>query len=162
MASSTRLGVFSHMYVNTGTYGTPTLSDVDLIGDLAVNADWDEGESSARRSQMKTQEPTMLGFDLDGRLRVDMTDTQYNILRDAFNNKTILDIVVLNGAKDHNNSIGYRVDCKVFGFGEDQALGNVLFNALKIKPCASDNKPKTVKVVAGVPVYTDLAAEGTA
>lgn len=159
--SDVRLGIFSKLYLNQATYPSPDFetNEADLISDLSSNAAWDEGESSARRSQVKTFEPTMLALDLSGRLRVDHTDATYGILRDAFLQKTTLDLLVLNGAMTRNGSQGFRYDAKVFGFSEDQAMGNVLFNDITLKPCASDNDPKAVLVTAGAPVYSDIAEE---
>jgi hypothetical protein len=101
----------------------------------------------------------MLDLTLTGRVRVDHTDNGYNAIRDAFLAKDTLDVLVLNGKSNQNGSLGYRYDAKVFALGEDQALANVIFNDLTIKPCASVNEPKAVKVVAGVPVFTDIAPE---
>lgn len=156
---NTRLGLFSKFYTNDGTYAVPAWVEIDLISDLAVAGAYDEGDSSARRAQVKTQEPTLLDLGLTGRVRVDHTDAGYNNLRDAFIAKETLDVLVLNGKHTINGSLGYRFDAKVFAMGEDQALANVIFNDLSIKPCASVNDPKAVRVTGGIPVFTDIAPE---
>lgn len=152
----TRLGILSKFYVNEGTYGAPVWTEIDLISDLAIAGAWDEGDSSARRAQVKTQEPTMLDLGINGRIRVDNTDDGYNLIRDAFLTKGTVDVLALNGKVDQNGSLGFRYDAKVFSLGEDQAMGNVIFNDLTIKPCASDNDPKSVRVTAGAPVFSDI------
>lgn len=158
----TRLGVFSKLYINEGTYGSPTWTEIDLIGNLAIAGTWDKGESSARRARVRTNEPTLLDLNLTGTIRVDHTDDGYNLVRDAFLDPNgVVDVLVLNGGNTRNGSLGYRFDAKVFSLGEDQALGNVLFNDLEIGPCASDNDPQAVEVTGGVPVYTEIAIEPT-
>lgn len=159
--ADTRLGVFSKFYVNTGTYGSPTWLEVDLISNLTINAAFDKGESSARRARVKTNEPTMLDLNLTGQVRVDNTDNGYNEIRDAFLAADTVDVLVLNGANTRNGSLGFRFDAKVFSLGEDQSLGSVLFNDIEIGPCASDNDPKSVEVTAGVPVFSDIAVPPT-
>jgi hypothetical protein len=151
-----RLGILSKTYVNTGTYGSPTWEEIDLIGDLAVNPSWNEGESTARRTRLQTFEPTTLALDVTGKVRVDETDTGFGLLEDSFLNNTVLDVMALNGSKDNEGAAGFRYDARVLNWSEDQALGNVLFKDFNLRPCASANVPKAVKVTAGVPVFSDI------
>lgn len=154
----TRIGILSVLYVNDGTYAAPTWIEIDLVSDLAVNPTWNEGESTARRTAVQTFEETTLALELPGKIRVDRSDAGFLVFEQAFHNRGVLDIMALNGAKDQNLSSGYRFDGKLFGFSEDQAMGNVLFKDFTIKPCASVNIPKFVAVVGGVPTFIDFGS----
>jgi len=155
-AEETRIGILSHLYANSGTYGSPSWLDIDLVSDLAVNPTYNEGESTARRTLVQTFEPTTLALELPGKIRVDRTDEAFLLLEQAFHNRLVLDLMALNGASDQNLSSGYRFDGRIFGFSEDQAMGNVLFKEFTIKPCASTNLPKFVAVVGGTPTFIDF------
>ena len=156
----TRLGILSKFYINDGTYGAPTWVEIDLISDMAVNGVWEEGDSSARRTRVATADPTRMTLELAGKVRVDRTDAGYFSLERSFLDTNVIDVLVLNGAKDQNNSSGYRFDAKIFNWSEDQAMGNVLYKDFSIKPCASDNAVKAAHVVGGVPVFTTIGTAG--
>jgi hypothetical protein len=156
----TKIGILSVFYVNDGTYGSPAWVEIDLISDLAVDAAWDEGESTARRTVVHTFEQTMLALDIPGKIRKDHSDAGYILIQNAFLSRAVIDILALDEDNDVNGATGFRFDGKVFTFSEDQAMGNVLFKDFTIKPCASVNVPKFATVVGGVPVFTDIGAVG--
>lgn len=157
--SEVRTGPDCKVYVNEGTYEAPELTEIDLVADASIDGSYTEGDSSARRAHVQTAEPLMLNLSTDLRVRKDITDAGYNLLRDAFLQKTTIDVFILDGAEDEDNTTGYRFDAKVFSFGEDQALGNVLFNTVNIKPCASDHNPQAVKVVDGTMEFQEIGEE---
>lgn len=153
----TKLGIISELRLNAGSYETPDWdTEADLIGDCAVNGNWNEGESTVRRTPVATAEPTTLALEITGSIRVDPTDPAYQMVRDAFLTKGVLDILALDGAIDDNTTEGYRFDGKVFDWSEDQGRGNVLFRTFNIKPCASDNIPQYVQVIGGVLAFTPI------
>lgn len=156
MPFDVRVGVFCKLYINSGSYGSPVWEEVDLISDLADNAAWERGDSSARRSRVRTMEPTMLGLELTGSVRTDYTDDRYNDLRDAFLTNGTLDILVLTGDIGVNGSLGFRFDAKVFDFGSDQALANVLFNSFVMIPSASDNEPQAAISNGSAVTFSDI------
>lgn len=136
--------------------GDSVYSEIDLISDLSFPATWDEADSTARDTPVKSSEPTLLDLTITARLRKDYTNAGYQMLRTAFLTRTELDFLILDGPQDENNSTGYRFDGKLFSFGEDQALANVLFNDITIKPVITANPPDSVVVVSGAPVFTEL------
>lgn len=156
MPFDVRVGVFCKLYLNTGTYEAPVWEEVDLISDLSDNAAWERGDSSARRSRVRTMEPTMLGLELTGSVRTDYTDDRYNDLRDAFLTNATLDVLVLTGAIETNGSLGFRFDAKVFDFGSDQALANVIFNSFAIIPSASDHEPQAAISNGSAVTFSDI------
>lgn len=156
MSSEVRLGIKSKLYVNEGTYATPSWAEVNLVSDLQVNGAWDEGESSARISVVKTMEATQLALDLSGKIRSQYTDPTYRILYEAFIAADSVDILVLDGDKTLNGSTGFRFDGKVFSFSEDQSLGAVLYKDFTIKPCVADNVAKRALVASGTLAYDAL------
>lgn len=155
-----KLGIISELWLNSGSYGSPAWDvEADLISDASVNGTWNEGDATVRRSLVNASEPTTLALEITGSIRVDPTDEAYQMFRDAFLSKGILDILALDGGKTDNTTEGYRFDGKVFGWNENQGKDNVLFREFTIKPCASDNTPKYVQVIGGTLAYTEIGEE---
>lgn len=157
--SDVRIGPLCKFYYNSGVYVTPVWEEVDLISDLVNNSSWERGVSSVRRARVVTNEQLMLNLELTGRVRTDYTNEHYNTLRDAHIDTTTLDILVLNGDINKNGSMGFRFDAKVFDFGEDQALGNVIFNDLAVGPCASDNNPMAAISNGSAVTFSEIGAD---
>lgn len=150
------LGITSKLYINIGTAIVPVWSEVNLISDLVVAADWNEGEASARLEQIQTFEPTNMALGLTGKVRKNITDTSYLLLRTAHRTRGILDVLVLDGDRTTNGSDGFRFDCKVTKWSEDQGLQQVIFKEFEIKPCIPSNLPQTVLVAGGVLTYAAI------
>jgi hypothetical protein len=153
------LGITSELHINTGSYGSPTWDEADLIADASVNANWEEGDASTRRTRVKETEPTQMNLEITGRIRVDSTDAAYQAIKEAFIEGSSMDVLILNGPIDVNGSHGYRFDGKVFNMTEDQSLGSVIFREFTIKPCISVNVPQYVMVEGGTPAFTDIGEE---
>lgn len=148
-----RLDINAKLYRNTGTYGAPILSEVSLISDLSVTVAWDEASADARESRIKQFRKTLLGLDFTGRLKKKIGDANYEAIMDAMLSDATLDLFILDGDKDTVGVRGWRCDAQIFSASEDQALGNVLYEDIIIKPSLETNPPKAVKVAAG-PTFT--------
>jgi len=144
-------------YVRTsGSHGTPTWTEVLLINDMAVDDPKEKLEADSRSANgMRKYEPGRTDLTVTGQIRKDASDTAYAAIASAFAGRTELDVMILDGKKDANGSIGYRLGMKVFKFSEDQAAGKVLYKDFEMAPCPSDNPWQTVLVTAGAPVFTD-------
>jgi hypothetical protein len=155
-----KVGIIAGLYVSTAVHATPAFVEIDLVGDASVNFAWEEGEATTRQSLVNQSEPTKAALEVTGRVRVEVPNNAiFNTIEKAAIGRTVLDVLALNGKKDVPGSRGYRFDGKIFNWGEDQALGNVIFKDFNLKPCPSDNDPKFVEVdPAGVVVEFDLGA----
>lgn len=154
-----RKGITSKLYVNEGTYNSPNWTEIDLVGDLAVNPAWQEGDATVRRSRVQIAETTLLAIEVTGNVRCDTDDAGYQLLRDAWVSEGVLDVMALNGAEDEDDSDGVRFDAKIFNWSEDQARSNVNYRSFNLKPCPSTNIPKHVVVASGSPVFSDFGEE---
>lgn len=143
------LGVNAKAYRNTGSYGSPTWSEMTLISDLSVNPAWDEGSADARESRIKQVRKTMMGLEVSGKMKKRISDSNYQALMDALVSDTVLDVLILDASKETVGARGWRFDAQVFSANEDQAMGNVLYEEFVMKPSLDTNAPKAVKVGAG-------------
>lgn len=154
-----KLGIMSAMYSNVAAYASPSWDEAKIVGDMAVNPSWEEGEAGTRQSRVVMTEATRMNIEVTGRMKVDPDHPVYEAFLDAFIQDEPIDIMVLNGKEDVDGSTGFRFWGKIFAFGEDQALGNVLFKDFTIKPCPipdDDQYPKAVRVESGAPVFSDI------
>lgn len=156
-----RLGVLSKFYVNVGNFSVPSWLELPMISDCNVDGSWDEGDASARTSRVKVQEPTMMGVEVSGKVRVkDAVDNAgYINMYNAYYRDSVVEVLVMNGPLNENGAEGYRFQAKVFAWSEDQSLGAVLFKDFTIKPCIPDtvaNHPRMAKVVGGTLVYSAI------
>lgn len=151
------LGVLAKVYVNTGTYSSPTWDVFPGISDWSVNASWDEAEANSRASRVKRVEKTLIGLEVTGKVKTElMTNTDYERVIGALHSDDPLDVMILNGPKDTNGVRGYRFDAHVMSGNQDQGLGAVLYDDVTLKPAASANSPSTVVVSSGAPVFTAI------
>lgn len=156
MPTTVRLGRDSVFYLNTGTFGSPTWAAVPQFSDLNVTAEWDETEASTRESKMKMKAKTLLGAEVGGKLKPDLTDTNIGTILDALLSDAVVDVMVLNAASSVNGARGYRYECQVHSGNEDQGLGVAIFDDIKFKPFPTANAKQTAKVASGAPVFTAI------
>lgn len=157
-----RLGVLSKFYVNTGSWDVPVWTELPLISDCNVNGSWDEGEASARLSRVKSSEPTMLGLEITGKIRVKGAETlvPFLAMQAAYYNDEPVDLLVLNGSLTDVGADGYRSEFKIFTWSEDQSLGAVLYKDFSVKPCIPSDVEHYAKyariITPGTPTYSDF------
>ena len=151
-------GYTAHIYYNTGSYGSPTWSAIDIITDPDLPMKFDEIESTTRASGgVKEFEPGLIDLGFSCKIKSDESVTAYTALETAVLARSSVDIMVLDGGSTTNGSRGYRFDAKIFDWGQPQAIADELYNTLVLKPCPSSNEKKSVVVTSGAPVFTTLA-----
>lgn len=152
-------GIKCKLYVNTGTYASPTWTAVATVSDAVSNAQWGEADASARDTPVKQFDISQMDLSVSGKARVpDAVDTAFDALAAAFLDGSAKDILVLNGASTENGATGYRYHAKVFNWSEDQAMGNVVYKDFLLKPTpSSEGLPKSCTVTSGAPVFTAIA-----
>jgi hypothetical protein len=136
-------------YRSAGIYGAPTFTAIDIVENVAVNPVWDEGAADSRESRVHQFVKTMLGLEVTFRLKKKPTNAAYIALMNALVGDTVIDFLVMDGAVDVVGNRGWRFDAQVFNGSEDQALANVLYQDMVIKPYPGDNPTKAVLVGAG-------------
>lgn len=155
MSTAAYLGRNAKFYLNTGSYGSPTWSEVPNISDLTLNRAWDEGDASTRESAMKQAVKTLLDAAVSGKLKFTIGDSNTTTILDALDSPTTtIDIMCLNGPQTTNGMKGVRYPAQVTQGNEDQGLGVVLYEDIKFMPTPTANPPCTVKVVGSAPVFT--------
>ena len=156
MSAAAKIAIKAKLYRNTGTYGSPTWTELTCISDCSLEAAWDEGEASTRETRMKLALKTMLALGVTCKLRAsDSGDAGYTAIIAASVADTQIDILILNGSSTSSSATGFRFTSQVFSANEDQGLGQVVFDEVKFKPTPnSDGNYNSALVTAGSPVFT--------
>lgn len=144
------IAILSKLYYrSSGDHGSPTWTEINLVGDAQLNVDWDEGDGNARASRVKLMAKTLMSLEFTGKLRKKYDDAGYVAMMQAALADDAVDFLILDGDRTLVGSEGWRFDGQVLAASQDQSLGNVLYRDIRIKPTLSDNPPQAVKVAAG-------------
>lgn len=122
---------------NTGAnWATPTWNPLELIQNATLNLDANETDVSVRGSGGWDQsEPTTRKAEVTFQIMHDNANTDFSTLRDAFLNRTSLDLAVLDGGPAATGSQGLRAMWKVFKFARSENLRDAVTYDVTIKPC---------------------------
>lgn len=157
MANKT--GILCKAYVRTGgNYAAPVWTEIKGIGNLNQSIQWNGDSIPLRGSFVEKSDKTTAVLEVTGTLRHNMDDSTYELIRDAVNSQsTVLDVMFLTGASNVTGSIGVRYDAKVFQANQDQSSNvTTVMDDIVFRPWFSENEAKSVKVVAGSPVFTNF------
>lgn len=143
-----KLAIKANFMLNTGSFGSPTWSNVTLVGDASVPFEWTEGDGSTRGSRLEMSVKTMLKVGFQAKVRTDDTDANFQTIWNAAQNDTILNVLILDGPLTVAGPRGYWLDTQVFSNSQDQALKGVLFNEFNFKPTPTANQQAYVTVGA--------------
>lgn len=156
-----KLGILSKLYYRSaGSYGSPTFTEISLINDLSVNATWNKGPANSRGSRIDKSVKTSLGLTFTGTLKKKPGDATYEELMNAIVSDNVLDLLILDGAKDLDGVRGWRADCQIFEGTEDQGRDVNLYVSLSIEPTDSDNEPQAVLVDGTTLTYSTPGVDG--
>jgi hypothetical protein len=144
MTQALRLGGAASLNLNTGSYGSPTWSAIQIVTDVTQNLDADEADASTRGNfAFKATEPTLLGIALEFDILEDIADTNYASIRAAYFARTTLDVFACTGPAATSGEIFVRAVYKMFGFKKGEPLNGINKYTVTIKPCYSANPPTT-------------------
>lgn len=158
-----KLGILAKMYYRSaGSHGSPTFTEIPGVSDLSLGVTWDEGEASSKDSPVKKSVKTMLALGITGTLKKKPGNAVYEDIMDAIVSREVLDILILDGAKDEDGSRGWRFDAQIFDASEDQGKDvGAIYTSISIKPTDSDNEPMAV-YVSGTSLTYATPGEDTA
>lgn len=143
----TKLGLSAKLYRNTGTYGSPTWTEISAVRDLTLSDAMSEADVTRRasggwRETVATLREASIDFDM-----VNVADdTQVSALRAAYAARTIVEFAVLDGDVLTPGTRGLRASCQVTKFELSQELENAQTYSVTIKPAPSANAPSEMVI----------------
>ena len=156
-ARGPKSGINSHAYRNSASggskYGTPTWTDIDHVRDASVGQPWDLQDASIRATKFKLYHKAQKDLSVQLTVRCDDVDSGYIALREAAENGTTIDMLLLDGPIATEGSRGFRAFFHVSESGQSQAIGDTLYSTFDLKP--------TFGVIDdGSPAYPKIAVTG--
>lgn len=155
--SAPKTGINSGGYRNTGTYGSPTWSEMTLIRDVSPAMPWDMGDASSRATRAKLYTKTQCDIGYQVVMRADDADAAYQAMYDASVSPTaVVDLMLLDGDITTEGAMGVRAEFNVIFVSQTQGAGDVVYTTFELKPAPSNNGvPKSVKMgAASAPTFT--------
>lgn len=146
------IGLDMKLYMNTGSYASPTWTLVKNVIDLK----FDPG--TAAEVQAKTRgdgtddhdqwEPGLKAASYEWGMRWKKNDTELQAFVDAWKNRDMVELAFADGPIATAGTTFWRQECKIFGIPRDEPLGESVVITVTAKPCASDNPPVLTTVAA--------------
>src|SRR5690606_2046137 len=109
---SIKLGLDAKLYRNTGPYATPTWSEVKNVKDVTLSLEAGEADVTTRGNNgWRATVATLKDGSIEFEMVWDSDDTDFTAIRDAFLNKTALDLAVMDGDITTTGTQGLRAEC---------------------------------------------------
>ena len=147
------LGLDAKLYYNTGTYASPTWTEITNVKDLTLNLEKGEADVSTRGGNgWKQTVGTLKDASIEWGMVWDPDDTAFTAIKNAFINNTSIEFLVLDGSSSPASGVtvqGLRAECSITGFTRNEALEDALSVDVTAKPTYSSNAPSW---------YTDTGA----
>lgn len=144
-----QIGADCILYRNTGTYDTPVWDEVPLVKDLTQTLEKGDADISTRGSggwRVK------IGTLKDGNLQFDLVwetgDEDFEAVRDAYLNNTLLDLAAMDGDITAAGSQGLRAEMSILSFTRAETLDGAVMAAVKAQPGSVVNAPEWM-VISG-------------
>ncbi len=136
------LGLEAKLYRNTGTYGIPVWEEIEDAQDVSLNLEAGEAEAKRRGGGGWAETIAALkGASIEFGLLYRSSNTDFTALRDAYLNRTAIDILVLDGDVATTGSQGLRAACHITNFSREEPLEEALTVSVTAKPTPNDDSP---------------------
>lgn len=133
------MGADCKLYRNSGTYGSPTWRDQDLVSGVNVPSSYGEANVTTRASKRKRYHPTLEETAIEIETLLIEDDTDFLALRDAYINKTALDLLITSGVRTETGHLYVRDAYKVFQMNDGEPLEDKAVINWVLKPCHTSN-----------------------
>jgi predicted secreted protein len=131
------------LYYNTGTYASPTWTEICNVKDLTLSLEKDEIDVTTRCSGgFKEYADGLLDANVTFNMLYDPADAAFTALQSAFFAKTAIEFAVMDGVlppASGNTSQGLRATCMIKSFSRSESLGEALMTDVAIRPVVNDD-----------------------
>lgn len=131
------------LYYNTGSYSSPTWSEICGVKDLTLSLEKDEIDLTTRCSGgFKEYADGLLDANITFNMLYDPADAAFTALQTAFFAKSSVEFAVMDGAlppPSGSTSQGLRATCMVKSFSRSESLGDALMTDVAVRPVANSN-----------------------
>ncbi len=143
------LGLDAVIYVNTGTFGSPTWTAIDITKDVTLPQSHGRADVTSRGSGGFVEELAALKtLNVNFNINKVIADAQFETIRDAYKNRTTVDMAVADGAIATSGTEYMRFEGKVFEWNENQQLAEGITIDAVIGPTPNANAAPTFNETA--------------
>lgn len=140
-----KLGLDARLYLNSGTYASPTWSGLNNVRDLTLNLETGEADVSTRGNEgWRATVSTLKDASLEFELVIDPEDSGFTSIVNAFLQNEPVEFVVLDGPISGEGSVGsqgLRATFRIASFSRNEALEEAVTASVTAKPTYSENAP---------------------
>jgi len=137
-----RVGIDCKAYRNSATYATPTWGELVNVREVSTDLSVGEADVSSRGTGgWEAIETTLKRGTIDVEMMAVPGDAEFTALKDAFLNRTTLDMAFLDGPIATAGSQGFRAVMKVVGMSRGEPLEDGVSYTFSLKPAYSANPP---------------------
>jgi len=140
------LGRQQTIYYNAATYGSPSWTKLKRVGDITVDDSRVEADASHRDVEEELVVPTLRSRSLSFTVRANPSDATFVALKAAYENKTEVDVIILNQLISVSGATGPRLAMVVTQFNQGAEIRGLQTRDVILKPTDSDNDPTTYTV----------------
>lgn len=130
-----KLGLDAKLYHNTGTFGAPVWAEIEDAQDVSLTLEAGEAEVKRRASTWTEFLAALKEAAIEFEMVSDPTNTaDFQALRDAFLNRTAIELLILDGDVTTTGSEGLRMTSLITQFSRNEPLEEVLTFSVMAKP----------------------------
>lgn len=141
-----KIGLNAKLYYNTGTYATPTWSEITDAQDVTLDSERATAEVKRRGSQFVKYLTALKDYGVQFTLIYNPGNGALNALKDAYDNGAVVDVAVADGDIATSGTEYFRAEMVVSKFSINQPLEDVITVDVELKPAETDNDPQWVTV----------------
>ena len=136
-----RLGMDGRCYRNTGSYASPTWSELSHIRNLSISVEVNEVDASDRASVFALVEKGLVQFTVEFQYRYTASDTEWtNLITESIAvGGTGQEFAIMDGDITDSGEVGWRMDAHVMASNQGQELETAMALDVTLKPCANAN-----------------------
>ncbi len=140
------VGFDAKLYLNTGSYASPTWVEITEARDVSAPLDVNEVDNSDRGSKFKKYDAGQLDLSLTFNMTYRNGNTNFATLQTAVLGRSSLEFAVMDGAIATSGSEGWRMTCVVLSQGLQQPLADGQTVDVSAKPTydATAGDPRVV------------------
>ncbi|HUU90101.1 MAG TPA: phage tail tube protein [Phycisphaerae bacterium] len=142
-----KLGMEARLYQNTGTYETPTWTEIDNVKDVTLNLETGEADVTTRANNgWRATAATLKDGSVEFEMVWDTADAGFTAIQEAYFDNTSLEFAVMDGDIATSGTQGLRATMAVTNFSRNEPLEEAITVSVTIKPTYADNAPEWMEV----------------
>ena len=142
-----KLGMEARLYRNTGTYETPTWTEIDNVKDVTLNLETGEADVTTRANNgWRATAATLKDGSVEFEMVWDTADAGFTAVQEAYFDNTSIEFAVMDGDIATSGTQGLRATMAVTNFSRNEPLEEAITVSVTIKPTYADNAPEWMEV----------------